>query len=45
MLERIASEKKPGQGLDAEHKFAKNRFITRYLGKSTLEKRPQLRRR
>ena len=37
MLERIASEEKPGQARDAEHKFAKNRFIARYIGKSTPE--------
>ena len=45
MLKCIASEKKPGQAVDAEHKFEKKPIHRRYLWKSKPEIRPQMRQR
>jgi hypothetical protein len=45
MLERIASEKAPWQAIDAEHKFAKKRFVARYIWEQTPEIRSQMRQR
>jgi hypothetical protein len=45
MLELIVSGKAPWQAIDAEHKFAKKRFVARYLWEQTAEISLQMRRR